>query len=88
MVYLGWEYAYAIFGLILLISAVLWDKLAYNTPDDDPQMTPEEKAVRTWISFSKLSVEIAERSVGLPRDAGDRNDNGNPWELISIGLGR
>ena len=46
MVYLGWEYAYAIFGLILLISAVLWDKLAYNTPDDDPQITPEEKAVR------------------------------------------
>ena len=45
MIYMGWEYAFFIFGGFVLLFCWSWKVWAYNTPEDDPRCSPEEKAL-------------------------------------------
>ena len=45
MIYLGWEYAYYFFGGFVLLFCWSWKVWAYNTPEDDPKCSPEERAL-------------------------------------------
>ena len=42
--YLGWEWAFYLFGLVGVVWYFLWQKLVTTTPQDHPRISEEEKA--------------------------------------------
>jgi ACS family hexuronate transporter-like MFS transporter len=61
MMHLGWQYAYVIFGVIVLVFVYCWDRWCYNTPAEDPEVTPAEKAVIEEAKGNVSSQAICRR---------------------------
>eukprot|EP01051_Picozoa_sp_SAG22_P006050 SAG22_NODE_382_length_11344_cov_41.312228_3_plen_397_part_00 len=40
----GWEYAFVLYGVLILGTAYVWRRYARDRPEDDPDITPQEKA--------------------------------------------
>jgi len=39
----GWGWCYRVCAINIFIWAIVWNKYAYSTPDDDPHCSQEEK---------------------------------------------